>query len=59
MVANELKTKSAVVELFNPGFKNLTAEESITFKEFAFILEETPPPVKYLTVKVVFDGAVP
>jgi len=48
-----------VVVLVKPEFKNLTVEESIIFKEFAFILEETPPPDKYLTVKVVFDGAIP
>ena len=57
--AKELKTKSAVEELFKLGFKNLTDVESIVFRVFASILEITPPPVKYLTVKVVLDGAIP
>ena len=58
-VAKELKTKSAVEELFKPGFRNLTDVESILFKVFASILEVTPPPVKYLIVKIVFEGATP
>ena len=59
LIANELNTKSAVAVLFKPVFKNLIALEFIIFKVFAFMLEETPPPDRYLTVKVVLDGAIP
>ena len=58
-MAMELNIKLACGLLFNPEVKNFTVDVSILLKVFALILETTPPPVKYLTVNVVFEGAVP
>ena len=40
-------------------FRNLTVEVSKEVKVLEATLDETPPPAKYLTVKVVFEGAIP
>lgn len=54
----ELNTYWAVV-VFKFWFTNLICDVSIFVIEFADELDATPPPVLYLTVKVVFDGAIP
>jgi len=44
---------------FTLGFKNTGVPEVIVFIVFAGTFDTTPPPVKYLTVKVVLDGEIP
>jgi hypothetical protein len=56
--ATELNIYCAVVE-FRLFFKNLIVLVFNVVKLFAVTLDSTPPPVKYLTVKVVLEGAIP
>ena len=56
VTVNEAKTSLAVTG-FNPVTKNLGVLLNVT-KLLAGALAVAPPPVKYLTVKVVFDGAI-
>ena len=49
---------SAVVG-FNPTLLNVTWASLRTVNVLASALLSTPPPVKYLTVRVVFEGAIP
>jgi len=58
VTAKELKVVLAIVE-FKLEFKNLVLEVSILVKTQAAMLDSTPPPVKYLIVKVVSEGAMP
>ena len=51
LLANEVFDKSDLT--------NLIFVSSISDKVPASTLDETPPPVKYLTVSVVFEGAIP
>ena len=41
------------------GLLNVILVSSTIVKVLASTFEERPPPVKYLTVKVVFEGAIP
>jgi hypothetical protein len=56
--ATELNIYWAVVE-FKLFFRNLIAPVLSKVKSLALTLDPTPPPVKYLTVKVVLEGAIP
>lgn len=44
---------------FNPPFKNCIVLLLTFVNEFANMLDPTPPPDRYLTVKVVLDGVLP
>ena len=44
--------------LLSPIFKNFVVAFNVV-KELAVALAVTPPPVKYLNVKIVFEGAIP
>jgi hypothetical protein len=56
--ATELNIYCAVVE-FKLFFKNLTVLVFSVVKSLALTLDPTPPPAKYLTVRVVLEGAIP
>ena len=45
--------------MVKPVLINVIPDVLIVVKSFAGTFAETPPPVKYLTVKVVFEGAIP
>ena len=45
--------------LTRPGELNLILAVVMELIVFALTLEPVPPPTKYLTVKVVFEGAIP
>ena len=57
MTANELNIAFAVVP-FKLLFKNTGVEFNLV-KVLAPTLAVTPPPVKYLNVRVVLDGVIP
>jgi hypothetical protein len=46
------------VEEFKFAFKKVVVPFNLV-KLLAFTFADTPPPVKYLNVKVVFEGAIP
>ena len=57
--ANESKTNWANVELAKPEFLNKVLVVFSWLIVLELTLADVPPPVRYLTVKVVLLGAVP
>ena len=57
--AIELKIVFANAVSAKFGLLNVILVSSTIVKVLASTFEERPPPVKYLTVKVVFEGAIP
>jgi len=58
VIARELKIELAKTVFVKFGFKNWMFPFSLV-KVLAPVLAVTPPPVKYLNVNVVFEGAIP